>query len=863
MGGLVSIPSNPLPAFPKESVQDAIPIYEAILSGWRLFGQTPSLARGLGYLASLYVAVGDAAKAERLYDEAQRILEKHGATGRDLGWVNNNRGLARLDQKRYTEALSSFREAMQALKPEAGELPKPYAITLQNLASAYQLLGDLEASESAYLEALAILRGMGGERDRAYQTTNHNLADLYGSIGDFAAARKILEGLAAQRGTGSSSLRFAILNDLGLALRGLKEFPAAETRLKAAQALTTAGSRERALALTNLAVTYKEAGDPGKAQQEGEEALRLAEALHGAGSVPAAVVEATLGGVALDRGDLTKAERLLTRARTALSRESAGHQQVLAGLDQSLAIVASRQGQNQRALDLSRQAFEMGMRNFDRILAFGSEAQRLAYQSNAFPYDHIANLGQATLLAEAVLRMKGAVLDSLLEERAVARKSASSVDRERLDRIGALKVAVMEELARGEGNPRLDDLERKLKQEETALAKSVQRPLRRERPRADLARVQAALEGDQVLVELVRFQLYTQGGRLVPHYGAVVIPSHGQPAWADLGEAGDLERSIGDLVASMDRTGSELFEGDIAKALRGLYDHLWRPLAKMFPEGTRKVLLSPDGTLHFVPWSALLDEKEGFLTERWQIAQIGSGRDLLREAPVTPPAKTLLGLVDGKGNLPFAKEEIRTVSQMLQNRGWSTEVLESEQAESELLKRHNPGILHFATHSRQLKGEMSQAIEARLSRRPMYRGYLMLGGAERSLQTWKQGSMVPFSEDGILTAEEAGGLDLGRTWLTVLSACETGAGEAKSGEGILGLRRGFALAGTQYLLFTLWSVGDEDTEKFMQIFYEKLFQTWNPMLAFYETQLAELRRLRRENGLTKEVLRDGGFVLTR
>jgi tetratricopeptide (TPR) repeat protein len=113
--GLVSIPGNPLPALPKESVQNAIPIYEAILSVWRLSGETPSLARGLGYLASLYVAVGDAAKAERLYDEAQRILEKHGATGRDLGWVNNNRGLARLDQERYAEALSSFRAAARAL----------------------------------------------------------------------------------------------------------------------------------------------------------------------------------------------------------------------------------------------------------------------------------------------------------------------------------------------------------------------------------------------------------------------------------------------------------------------------------------------------------------------------------------------------------------------------------------------------------------------------------------------------------------------------------------------------------------------------------------------------------------------------
>ncbi len=609
-GGLVSIPSNPLPPLPKESVRNAIPIYEAILAGWRWLGETPSLARGLGYLASLHVAVGEDAKAERLYDEALKILEKSGATGRDLGWVHNNRGLARLDQKRYAAALISFRAAVQALKPEERELPEPYAITLQNLASADQLLGDVEASEEAYLEALDVLRGMGGEGDQAYRTASHNLADLYGSIGDFAAARKILEDLADQGGLGSSGLRFAVLNDLGLTLRDLREFPAAVARLQAAEALTTAGSRERALVLTNLAVTAREAGDLTTAQQQGEEALRLAEALDGAGSDSAAAVEATLGGIALDRGDLPQAEKLLTHAAATLSRDRASHRQLLAKLDQGLALVASRQGRRERALDLSRQAFELESADFDRILAFGSEAQRLAYQSNAFPYDHMANLGQATLLADAVLRTKGAVLDSLLAERALVRRSTDPADRERLDRIRSLKLAIMEQTARGEvtGDPGRDALENDLQREETALAKSVGVPHRQTGPRAGLERVQAALQGDQALVELVRFQRYGDGGKLTPQYGAVLIPSHGPPSWVLLGDADDLDRSIADLVARIDRKGPEVFQEDLAKALHGFYDRLWRPVARLLPEGAHQVLLSPDGDLHFVPWPVLLDE---------------------------------------------------------------------------------------------------------------------------------------------------------------------------------------------------------------------------------------------------------------
>ena len=169
----------------------------------------------------------------------------------------------------------------------------------------------------------------------------------------------------------------------------------------------------------------------------------------------------------------------------------------------------------------------------------------------------------------------------------------------------------------------------------------------------------------------------------------------------------------------------------------------------------------------------------------------------------------------------------------------------------------------MATHGGELTEKLALTIGLRLSRQPMYRGYLLLGGGEEPLTAWKQGTVLPLSQDGLLTAEEVSGLDLSGTWLTVLSACRSGAGEARSGEGILGLRRGFALAGTEYLLFTLWSVDDEATATFMKRFYRQIFQHQEPALAFVEVQAAEFARLRREKGLATAVYRAGGLVLTR
>ncbi|NPC87250.1 CHAT domain-containing protein, partial [Pyxidicoccus fallax] len=74
----------------------------------------------------------------------------------------------------------------------------------------------------------------------------------------------------------------------------------------------------------------------------------------------------------------------------------------------------------------------------------------------------------------------------------------------------------------------------------------------------------------------------------------------------------------------------------------------------------------------------------------------------------------------------------------------------------------------------------------------------------------------------LVTALELAGLDLWGTQLVVLSACDTGRGDVKLGQGVYGLRRAFLVAGAETVVMSLWKVNDETTRELMEAYYHRL-----------------------------------------
>jgi CHAT domain-containing protein len=76
--------------------------------------------------------------------------------------------------------------------------------------------------------------------------------------------------------------------------------------------------------------------------------------------------------------------------------------------------------------------------------------------------------------------------------------------------------------------------------------------------------------------------------------------------------------------------------------------------------------------------------------------------------------------------------------------------------------------------------------------------------------------------DGPLTVSEIFALDLNRTRLVVLSACETGLSKIVKGDELIGFSRAFIYAGAPSLISSLWPVSDESTSEMMKVFYSSL-----------------------------------------
>ena len=293
------------------------------------------------------------------------------------------------------------------------------------------------------------------------------------------------------------------------------------------------------------------------------------------------------------------------------------------------------------------------------------------------------------------------------------------------------------------------------------------------------------------------------------------------------------------------------------------YDEFWAPL-KLQLKGIERVYISPDGVFNQINLNTLQNPAtKQFLLDETDISYLTNTGDLLK---VHKPQKEVpVGILFGRPaysieaseslraqtrslqygtrnlltdeladfrdqeftDLPGTETEINTIAQALAARQVTVQTYTGAEALEENVKSvTSPAILHIATHGFFVDDTASLV-------NPMIRSGLVMAGVRNQGKT--------SVEDGILTAYEATNLNLDNTSLVVLSACDTGLGEIRNGEGVYGLQRAIVVAGANNLLMSLWKVDDEATALLMGEFYSQ----WNAgenQSAFRKAQMALRQR---------------------
>jgi CHAT domain-containing protein/Tfp pilus assembly protein PilF len=865
----------------------SLEIYEKALGP-----EHPNTAAALNNLAELYRTMGAYDKAEPLYRRSLAIYEKavgpeHSNTAASL---NNLAGLYQ-DMGAYDKAEPLYRRSLAIKEKALGPEHPNTAVSLNNLAEFYRTMGAYDKAEPLYRRSLAIKeRALGPEHPDTAVSLN-NLAEFYSAMGAYDKAEPLYRRSLAikEKALGPEHPDTGVsLNNLAELYRTMRAYDKAESLHR--RSLTI---REKALgpehpniafALNNLAGLYQDMGAYDKAEPLYRRSLAINEKALGPEHPGTAVSLNNLAALYRDMGAYNKAEPLYRRSLATNEKAlGAEHPNTAAPLN-NLGLLYTSLGQDLEALAFLKRAQGIERKQIDQILGFASEAEQTKFLGKReFALHLYFNLLRQRFPDNPEAQRTG--LDFWLFRKGILLEAQKRIQDVLVDRdnpqareLFANLTQVRQELARlvlggpGKEGPkayqeRIAELTGKKETLEGQLSRLSQSfAQRRKTTGATTADVAAALPSATVLIEFARTRDYDfQKGKWASfRYMAFVLRpgKKDEVSLIDLGEADGIDRRVAAFKKAL-RDPKRPHE-TLIRLSTELNQAVFAPL-KPAIGGTKRLFLSPDGSLNLIPFEVLRTQEGRYLIEDYAFTYLAAGRDLAGFGMVNDkagkplffgdpdfdldPKDLVTAKVAGAGaplslrsrdmknlrfeRLPATREEVEAIAALLGR--YRCELFTGRQAlEEVLMSRESPRILHLATHGfflddqglpqteEGLRGISIVAKDTPAGKKdairienPLLRSGIVLAGANRAMTS--EGSTT-----GIVTAEKILGLRLRGTDLVVLSACETGMGEVKNGEGVYGLRRAFTQAGAKSIVMSLWEVPDRETKELMISFYRNI-----------------------------------------
>ncbi len=877
--------------------------YQKALALYRTMAPKRSLAeaRALNQLGVTAAKRGDYPGAEELLRQALAIREELApGTAEVTGSLNNLGILARRrgDLVAAEEYLTKGEELQRRIAPESAD----HGLFFQNLGNLAQNRGDLERAAGFFRHALAIFEKTDPGGDGVINGL-FSLSAIATKRGDLAAADDLLQReLALQERTAPTELSASgtmILLGNVAARRG--DLDTAELYYRRAIAIQEKLSPDGGgdYYLGTLGILMAQRGEFATARTYLQRSLAASEKSTPE-SLPVVAILEQLGRLELmdSGGDLAMAEGLLRRALTILEKqapESLETSDVLCGLGE----VAIRREHLPEAIALHRRALDLrhklapgsaseaetlyflgnaerragqskeGTRDLYRAIDIldrqrarigGTEEARISFEATLGDYYHaclegLIQLGRPADAFHALERGRARSFLSLLAERdlrlsdlpAELAAERRQVDAE-YDRVQSQLAHLDTSRDDAEIERLTGDLRDLQARQEEIIAK-----VRRESPHSaalqdpqplDLAAARRALDPGTVLLEYAvgaeKTWIFVVQSENTGGFGLSVFPV----------AAGDkrLRKEVESFRRLLQRPGSD--RATLQARARHLYGLLVRPAERQIT-AARRILISPDGPLHTLPFAVLMRGNH-YLAEWKPLHSVLSAtlyaelkrsrpaqRDLLAErldafgAPIYPRS------VPDTPVDPEVRETLR--------RGWTLKPLPSSRKEVEAIAALYPQahtylgpdateekakslgadsrLVHFACHG--LLDErfpLNSALALTLPEHPVE------GQDNGLLQAWEIFESVRLDAD-----------------LVTLSACDTALGKEMGGEGLVGLTRAFQYAGARSVLASLWGVSDVSTANFMKRFYGYLRSGKDKDEALRAAQIDQIREKSRSS----------------
>ena len=802
-------------------------------------------------LGFAYTSMGDYPKAETTYLEEKAIHEK--TVGKEnqsylqaitsLAYVYRMMGDNAKAETCYLE-VKTIREKM------TGKEHSGYVSSVSDLANLYQAMGDNAKAVTFYMEATAIQAKILGKENITYATTLNNLAATYYDMGEYIRAeacyRESVDILAKVLGREHPNYVLS-LGNLGTVYRRLGNYDRAEAYYRDAKGIQerAVGKHHPAYAIPvkSLGDLYKEMGEFAQAETCYQEEKGIWERGFGR-EYPLHVRSLNdLGSLYLTAKNYPKAEAVKIEA----------DQIVTAQIEKSFAVLSGRQ--RDLFWDVNKNHFEQ---------SYSYAHVNPANEIIAHTYDN--SLFTKGLLMRTANGIRDAIYSSgdhdlieKYEQLGSIRQTITTMQSK--DRPDLRMAGILEN--------RADSLDKAL-----TIASAAYKDLK-----SDISMnwqsVRDALQIGEAAVEFVHYRFY-DGKEYTGQtfYCAMVLKKDATaPARILLCEESQLQE-----VTKRDKGISDYnFTKQLYSGVKGeeLYRLIWLPLESELQD-VRTIYYSLSGMLHQIAYSAIPADSV-LLSDQYDLRLVSSTREITRlkkdQAGVPPKGSAavyggLLYDVDkdqlvaearkvNSPTLTLPQGEEKMVAALLPKdvqRGaawgflWGTET-EAEEICKYLNERKIPhrlytgtegneesfkrlsgtpaGIIHLATHGfflADIENEYNREIMQQLgsgrgktAENPLLRSGLLLAGANNA---WTGENIIEGVEDGILTADEIAQMNLIKTQIVVLSACETGLGEVKGSEGVFGLQRAFKLAGVETLVMSLWTVPDDATAELMSGFYK-------------------------------------------